>query len=136
MAQATATTPRKRRGRSGQGAPQKTLNAHCRTCTERPNCETPAKGAGTAADPVPWCHKGTPAEPVKQLRGANPLTVIPPAARWTVTGHSRACSRCVRFTRRGGACPGVVGSDPRGPACLEEADSPQRHREPRAENGL
>jgi len=111
---ARTATLRKRRGRSTEP-----LNAHCATCTERRTCETPARGAGTAADPVPWCHSGPPAEPVKQLRGPNALTVIPPESRWTVPRHSRGCTRCIRFTRRGGGCPGVAGSDPRGPVCLE-----------------
>lgn len=38
--------------------------------------------------------------------------------RWTVKGHSDHCSMCVSFTRSGGGCPGVAGTDPRGPICL------------------
>jgi len=45
--------------------------------------------------------------------------IIPPQQRAVVAGHSIFCPQCERFTRCGGACPGVRSADRAlGPVCL------------------
>lgn len=48
---------------------------------------------------------GTIAVPRNSHKG---LGTIPPELRLVILGHSRFCVSCDRFTRRGGACPGVL----------------------------
>jgi hypothetical protein len=43
--------------------------------------------------------------------------IFPPAERAVRPGHARACASCQRFTRQGGACPGVVSHSGQSPAC-------------------
>lgn len=51
--------------------------------------------------------------------------MIPPGERLVRTDHSHACRRCVNFIRLGGGCPGVAGTDPTGPMCLDDGRQEQ-----------
>ena len=52
-------------------------------------------------------------------RGPAGTRIIPPENRWTVEHPADACRTCTRFTRCGGACPGVAGGPTTQPVCLE-----------------
>jgi hypothetical protein len=114
------------------------VNAHCRTCTDKASCPSPAEGTGNAiTDQAPWCHKGPKAElpdpqspqARKPIQTRSATGEIPPSQRLVVVGCSRFCrEQCAELTVNGGGCPGLVRrvEDGSVPFCCESTFTPLR----------